>query len=209
MYLNENNAELMGAIAGDGHIYRKYNKYRIGFTGHPITDKLYFEYLRELIKKEWNKEGNIKSKKNKIEIVVNSKKVCLFLIEEMKMPYGKDKSKKIFIPKIIRQDWKFSRHFIRGIFDTDGTVFAVRKPRVEKYPSIELTTISRLMAEQLKSILEYQGFRVSKIWQFEQTMSENLCYRFGIYGQDNLKKWINEIGFSNPYKMERAISYLK
>ncbi|MEK6927123.1 MAG: LAGLIDADG family homing endonuclease [Nanoarchaeota archaeon] len=129
------------------------------------------------------------------------------MINKLNMPYGHNKSLKIVIPDAIKDNWNFAKYFIRGLFDTDGSVFAVKKPRIEKYPSIELTTISKTLAEQVKFLLEQNGFRVSKIWEFKQK-SRNLGYRFGLNGQDNLKKWIKEIGFSNPYKLERAKSYL-
>ncbi|MDO8563492.1 MAG: LAGLIDADG family homing endonuclease [Nanoarchaeota archaeon] len=209
MQLNENTAELIGAIMGDGNIYRRFNKYRIGFTGHPVTDKLYFEYLKKLIKLEMQKEGRIVDRKNSIQMVVNSKENCLFLINDMKILSGKEKSLKALIPQPIKDDWNLMKRFIRGIVDTDGSVFAVRKPRVEKYPSIEITTINKPLAGDIKSALESNGFRVSEIWSFKQKLSKNLGYRFGLNGKVQLKKWINEIGFSNPYKFERAISYLK
>ncbi len=208
MVINENIAELAGAISGDGNIYRKFNKYRIGFSGHSITDKLYFQYLQNLIKKEWKKDSKIIQRERGIQMTINSKEVCLFLIDDLKMPYGK-KSDKIFIPEKIINDWQLTKKFIRGIVDTDGTVFAVRKPRVEKYPAIEITTISQMLAEQLKNILEKNGFGVSKIWRFISKPAETETYRLGLYGQKNLDLWIKEIGFSNPYKLERALSYVK
>jgi hypothetical protein len=208
MKLNEKTAELIGALSGDGHIYRKFNKYRIGFTGHPVTDKLYFEYLREIIRDEWNKESKIIDRKNRIQIIINSKEKCLFLTEELNIPYGKGKSEKITIPEVIRKDWNLSKYFIRGVVDTDGTVFSVKKPRVERYPSIEITSISKELMEEIKLILEDQGFRVSKIWNFISMPGNTITYRFGLNGKVQLKKWIEEISFSNPYKLERALSYL-
>ena len=53
MEINNNWAELIGIIIGDGNIYRKNNKYRIGFVGNITKDKLYFEHIKTLIKKEW------------------------------------------------------------------------------------------------------------------------------------------------------------
>ena len=142
-------------------------------------------------------------------MVINSKEACLLLTDELNIVYGKEKSKNVTIPQEISINWNLVKHTLRGIVDTDGSVFAVKKPRIEKYPSIEITTISYELAKQIKEILEAQGFRVTKIWEFNQNMSENKCYRFGLNGKDSLKKWINEIGFSNPYKLERAISYIK
>jgi len=131
MQLNENVAELIGAIAGDGYIYRKNKKYRIGFTGHPVTDLGYFEYLKQLIKQEWNKDGKIINRGNRIDIVINSKNACLFLTEELKIRYGEDKSLKFVMPDLIKNNEDLAKAFIRGVFDTDGTVFAVKKPGID------------------------------------------------------------------------------
>ncbi len=208
MEINENSAELIGALIGDGYTYRNNRKYQIGYVGHPVTDKEYFEYLKELIKKEWRKDPKIKFRERGLRMVINSKEVCSFLLDELKIITGKEKSRDITIPSQILSDWSLTKSTIRGIFDTDGTVFAVKKPRVDQYPSIELTTISERLAKQIKQILETQGFRVSKIWSFKQK-SINLCYRFSLHGQRNLQKWLDLIGFSNPYKQQRATSYIK
>lgn len=208
MELNENTAELIGAVIGDGNIYRKDNHYRIGFTGHPVTDKDYFIYLQNLIKKEWNKDGKIVDRGNKIQMIINSKENCLFLINDMKIIYGKEKSLKAKIPEQIKNNWNFMKSFIRGITDTDGTVFVAKKPGIEKYPSIEITSINKKLLEQIKSSLEERNFRVANIWQFERREDKRDCYRLALNGQKNLRKWIDEIGFSNPYKLERAKSYL-
>jgi len=93
--------------------------------------------------------------------------------------------------------------------DTDGSVFAVSKPRVKSYPSIEITTVSEILAKQLKHVLEKQRFRLTKIWSFLSKQSKRTCYGVALNGKDNLRKWIDEIGFSNPYKLDRAVSYLK
>ena len=205
--INENFAELVGALIGDGYIYKNNRKYQIGFVGNIVTDKAYFQYLRAIILKEWKKEAKIKVRERGLRMVIDSKEVCNFLINELKIPYGKEKRKKVLIPTNFLIDWTLTKKVIRGIFDTDGTVFAVKKPRIDKYPSIELTTISKKLAEQVRSILKSQGFRVSKIWNFKQK-SGNLGYRFGLNGMENLKQLVKIIGFSNPYKLERAISYL-
>lgn len=206
--LNKNNAELVGVIMGDGFIYLNKGKYRVGFVGHPITDKEYYEYLKVLIKTEWNKEAKSKVRLRGLRMIISSKEVCNFLVNGLGMPCGRGKSGKIVIPDLIKKDWELTKHTIRGIVNTDGSVFAVRKPGVERYPSIEITTISKNLAEELKLILEEQGFRVSKIWQFKSSLSRNIGYRFGLNGKEEVRKWINEIGFSNPYKLQRALSYI-
>ncbi len=208
MEINENWAELIGIIIGDGNIYRKNNKYRIGFVGDIINDKLYFEYIKDLIKKEWKKDARIFIGGRGIRIVINSKEICQLLIEKIGLPYGEGKSEIVTIPKFILEDWNLTRRTIRGITDTDGSVFAVKKPGVDRYPSIEITTNSKNLALQIRESLMKRDFRVANIWSFKSKMSKNTGYRFGLNGKINLQKWVNEIGFSNPYKLERAISYL-
>ena len=209
MELNENNAELVGAIIGDGNIYRKFNKYRIGFTGDIINDREYFEYLSKLIKKEWNKDAKIGIAGRGLRIVINSKDTCNFLINDLELPYGEGKGEKVVIPKKIIGNWNLCKNTIRGIVDTDGSVFVSKKPRIERYPSIEIGTTSTNLAIQLKEILEARGFRVNKI---RVAMSKNSVLpinRIALNGKVQLRKWLDEIGFSNPYKMKRALSYLK
>lgn len=209
MIISKDFAELIGALIGDGHIYRRNRKYQIGFTGNPITDKKYFEYLKKLILKEWNKNAKIKKRGRGIRMVIDSKEICNLLIDVVGIPHGEGKCEKVFIPHEIFRDWKLCKRTIRGIVDTDGTVFVARKPRVEKYPSIEIATSSKLLAKQIKEVLQKQGFRVAKIWGSKSKNSKRITYRVPLNGKTNLNKWVEEIGFSNPYKMNRAISYLK
>ena len=194
MILNENVAELVGALIGDGYIYRNKRKYQIGFVGHQVTDKDYFEHLRKLIKKEWNKEAKPVMRERAIRIVINSKSTVDFLVNDLGIPHGKIKSKTVVVPEQIKADWELAKHTIRGIVDTDGSVFAVRKPRVEKYPSIEITTISKKLAEQTRSILLERGFRVAKIWEFESKISENIGKSFSIIllNNHNLLRFVIE-----------------
>ena len=202
-------AEIVGIYIGDGHIYREGNKFQIGFTGSPRTDRELFEKLQELIFKEWNKEAKIKFRERALRMVFRSKEISNFLIRELGLPYGEGKCEKVEIPKVILKDWNLARHTIRGIMDTDGTIFVSKKPRVKKYPTMEITTTSPVLAEQLREILLEQGFRVGNIRRFKSKLSKRMSHRVPLYGKENVRKWINKIGFSNKYKRDRAIDYLK
>jgi len=209
MILNRESAELIGIIIGDGNIYRKYSKYRIGFTGNIINDRLYFEYIKRLIESEWKKKARIFIGGRWLRIVINSKDFCNMLVDDIGLPYGKGKGEKVKIPQKIFEDWNLAKHTLRGIVDTDGSVFVSKKPRIERYPCIEITTTSFELAKQIKYLLEEKSFRVNKIRKSLSKLSKLDTYRIALNGQTNLKLWIEEIGFSNPYKLGRAISYLK
>lgn len=107
----------------------------------------------------------------------------------------------------IAENWNLAKWTIRGIMDTDGTVFVSKKPGIEKYPTMEITTTSRLLAEQLRKLLLEQGFRVGNIRESLSKMSKRIAYRVPLYGKGNIRKWLKEIGFSNEYKNKRAREY--
>ena len=196
MNLTEGIAEIIGILIGDGYIYSKNNKYQIGFVGSPKTDVELFNHLQKLILNEWNKPSKIKLRERGLRLVINSKEICNFLTKELSFPSGKNKCENVFIPEEILKDWNLSRKTLRGIMDTDGTIFVSRKPGIEKYPTIEITTTSKILAEQLKKILEEKNFRVANIRIFRKE-GKRIVYRVALHGKGNVKKWLEKIGFSN------------
>src|SRR3990170_1793939 len=64
------------------------------------------------------------------------------------------------IPDIFLSNNKLKIAVIRGIFDTDGCVYLEHKNN-KLYPKMEVTTISPLLAEQLKSIFNELGLRAT------------------------------------------------
>lgn len=208
MKITEGIAELIGALIGDGYIYRSHRKYQIGFVGSPKTDRDYFEKLKQLVLDEWKKNAKIKFRARGLRMVIDSKEICDFLINELGIAHGEGKCERVKIPEEIFKDWKLVKNTIRGIVDTDGSVFVAKKPGVEKYPSIEITTTSKELAQQLRDILIKKDFRVANIWK-DRHAQKRIAYRVPLNGKENIKKWIDEVGFSNPYKLNRAISYIK
>jgi len=129
----------------------------------------------------------------------------------MKMFHGKGKCQNTKIPQKIYKDWNLTKNILRGIADTDGSVFVSKKPGIEKYPCIEITTTSIELANQLKTLLNENGFRA--VLRLEKRIKINPnalpSYKVSLHGKNNLEKWMEEIGFSNPYKHERATTYLE
>jgi len=202
--LTAGECELIGALIGDGHIYRKKHKYIVGFTGNKITDRKYYRKLETLIWKVWHKKVKSKIRENAVRIQFDSLPVVLRLINYFKIPANKGKCCKVFIPPQILKNRNLVNHTIRGIVDTDGSIFVADKPGAPKYPSIEITTTSNKLAKQLRAVLINKGFRVAKIWSYCSKMSKLTTFKVPLNGKQNLRKWVAEIGFSNSYKMNRA-----
>jgi hypothetical protein len=76
--------------------------------------------------------------------------------------------------------------------DTDGTLFFSKKtyPRAI-YPTIELGTCNEELAKQLQMLLAANGFRV------RMRGNQKMGFHVALYGSKMLKKWADEIGFSN------------
>ncbi len=83
---------------------------------------------------------------------------------------------------------------IRGIFDTDGTVFLSRKPGIEEYPTIEITSKSLILLNQVKHILEKQYNIDSHIRKSDK------AYKHAIYGRNQILKWVKFINSSHKRK---------
>lgn len=209
MQLNKEFAELIGIIIGDGFVHRHDNSYRIGIVGNPKTDMDYFYKIQKLIWTVWQKEARIVKRERGLRMTFGSKRAFEDWSIGLKLSYGEGKCERITIPRIIADNWNLAKHTIRGIVDTDGSVFTANKLGTPNYPSIEITTSSYLLALQLKEILEKQDFRVAKIWQYKSKLSSRTTYKVPLNGYDNLAKWLEEIGFSNPNKLNRAISASK
>lgn len=189
-------AELVGIIIGDGCIYTNYRKYCIEIVGNPLSDRDYFNHISTLIERTLNKKPQIRVRYRGLRLRFYSKDFVNFLIMKLKIPCGKKKGLLVKIPdKIINLGWESVKLCIRGIADSDGSLFLADKGYRKDYPTIEVTSISKNLPFQLKNLLEKQGFKVGlRKWTRE---SRPPVFRISINGENMVKKWIEEIGFSN------------
>lgn len=195
--------ELIGLIIGDGSIIYKTNKriYRLTISGDVKEDREYFEVISKFIYSLCNKKPKIRERKviiggalkgHSLELYINNKKFVEYLINELEISYGKDKAFKVKIPNKFL-NWEFSKHILRGILESDGSLF-FSKSKVIKYPSyprLEIRTSSVNLAHQVFGILKCRNYKVilmkTKYGDFKVYLS----------GEKMLNKWIEEIGFSN------------
>jgi hypothetical protein len=92
----------------------------------------------------------------------------------------------------MKENWELVKWTVRGIMDTDGTLFFSKKTYSEPiYPTIELRTCSKKLANQVEKLLSQQNFRA------RLRGNENEGFHVALYGTAMLRKWAVEIGFSN------------
>ena len=189
---NRTFCEFYGAIMGDGclseYMVREgYKKYVIILTTDRKRDWDYIRYLKSLVEKEFGIDAYIRDdiKHNVTRLEIRNKS----LFDGMKrigFPIG-EKGRNLKIPnKLLILPWKVKKFIVRGLFDTDGSIFG-KKNEGYKYPYICITSISSVLLNQLYLILRKQGYPC-------YISSDDLL----IKGIKNTKKWMSDIGTSNP-----------
>ena len=133
---SDSELELVGAIIGDGHIHMKPPKYHFGLTGNKVSDREYFLKLAGLIEKVWHKKTNIFVSGGGLRIRVYSRAIVKRLTSFYGLPFNDGKCYRVSIPEFLIGNFKNLRHVIRGITDTDGSVFVSDKPGSPNYPSL-------------------------------------------------------------------------
>ncbi|MBW2966327.1 LAGLIDADG family homing endonuclease [Candidatus Woesearchaeota archaeon] len=81
--------------------------------------------------------------------------------------------------------WETKKFLIRGLFDTDGTIFA-KKNEGYRYPYIGFTSKNKIFLKQVQILLRKKGYPF-------YTNNDNLFMK----GIKNIKKWMKDVGTSN------------
>ena len=113
-------AEFIGIMCGDGHVS---DEQVFVFLGNKSDD--YGDYVRSLFKKVFKYELKAIKRDNKyLVLYAGFRELVKFLME---MGFVKNKVKEqIRVPRWIFTNKNFMDAFIRGFFDTDGSVYKLR-----------------------------------------------------------------------------------
>ncbi len=150
-------AEFIGIMLGDGGI----TKYQIRITLNKIDDKDYVVYVRKLINKIFREYPSLEFKKGKaVDLVVSGKNLVQLLLS-----YGLVKGDKIKqqikIPSWINTSDEFKLSVLRGLFDTDGSVYLdkhYKKKIVYKSICVAYTSYSTPLRLNIYDTLREFGF---------------------------------------------------
>lgn len=178
----EKYAEFYGAMLGDGCIFS--NMIGICLSGNSALDRNYIEfYLSNIIKEIFGIEPKIYySKKSKnIRCFVYSKPLAKWLIKEG-FPKGKKIKSKITIPSRFLKNPKLIKACIRGLNDTDGSIYHQKNVGI-------ILDISIISSSLLNSVIE----AFNKI-EFAINHTKNRAY---ICGEKRVKDYFIKIGSSN------------
>ena len=197
--------EFYGILLGDGCLsrYKYKNKvfYTIVLSGHRKLDKNFFLYIKNNIKKLFNRKAYIREYplQNSILMSFSHKLLLNAMSEQLIFPVGKKVDLRIN-NQIYNLGFEYVKYVIRGIFDTDGSFYLDKTPVGHPYPCISIQMKAPILIKQLNDILIKQGFKVT-YREYKNMIT--------LKGNKQLSKWMEEIGSSNKKHLDRVNDYKK
>lgn len=202
-------AEEIGMHIGDGCLrfgkYKKCTAYSYEFTSGTDEEDYCLNYAMPLFYKLYSLKPSVVRAKhnNSIRLCYKSKRLFEFK-KSLGLPVGKKDY--VEIPECVLNS-KYVFDCIRGLFDTDGCLHFQKKHKtVNYYPRLDITNKSEKLILQLDEILGGNGFTTSMILNTERYATNGtkcINSRIFLYGKNNLKKWLDLIGFSNPKNINK------
>ncbi len=190
-------AEEIGLHVGDGSMNFYSGKGIFQLRGHIEDDRKHYETrIKELYKILYNLEINIREMKSTgvIGFQVWNDALVNFKHEIFGLPLGKKCN--ITIPQQINNK-KLFRPFLRGLFDTDGTVYIENK-RGKPYPRVELKTTSKPLVIQIAEFLKKDEIHATYYEYKRKESNWSNLHSIMIRGDLAVNNWIEKVGSNNP-----------
>lgn len=202
-------AELCGMHMGDGciSITKKYREYAL--LGDMVEEKTFYDnYVVPLFNRELAvpltgiKINPKKYEKMGVYGIITFKREIVEAF--LRMGFKPGSKLKQEIPKLIlKSTEECKKAFLRGLFDTDGTIYFeknyTRKNSGHIRPKIKIGLVSKKTINQLEFMVEEFGFSPMEKKEYKGKRDKNPIYSFVIHRKGDIKKWIGETG-SNSEK---------
>ena len=196
--------EFYGALLGDGWLSKWKRKNKtinlIGISGNLSLDKEFILYLKNNVKKLFNRNAYLRerTKNNSIELIFFHKTLIRILNDRFGFPIGLKSNLEIH-QEIYNLGYDKVRYVIKGIFDTDGCFYFDRTPAGNPYPCINLTMKAPKLMNQVYVMLLKQGFKAYHYKGDEGRVAEKITLK----GGKQVEKWMREINSSNPRNLNQ------
>ncbi|MFH1444868.1 MAG: LAGLIDADG family homing endonuclease [Nanoarchaeota archaeon] len=193
---NQEMSELIGIILGDGNLYsnKKSGNYYLCIVGDRKEEDYLIGFVKPLIEGLFGTEVKISraKKSNTTYLKLQGRRVIEYFIGNHDLIPGNKIENRLRIPKWIQKNNDFLKACIRGLIDTDGSVFRLSK----KDPNIIRISFKNFNNElmfDMKSSLIKLGYNPSKV-------THKSIY---ITKKENVNRYMNDIGFNNPKHRRR------
>lgn len=178
-------AELVGILLGDGHLTPTQVTVTLG------KKDIYVDYVSSLVRDLFKVKPKVATTKDGHYVVYLGSVRLVRWFLGMGLSFNKVKAQ-VDIPSWCFKNKKFMTSVVRGLIDTDGSVYKLRFGA-----QISFCNRSRPLSESVRLILKRLGFSPSKISGYNVYLTK----------KDDLLKYFNEIGFGNKKHKNRFLEF--
>jgi len=187
-------AELIGIVLGDGSFYITDNHYQLDIA-FDAKEENYLDFVESLLKNIADVEVCKKRDKHAecLHIRVSRKNDVLTLLHNTIKFHGDKIKNNVSIPEWIFGKEEYMKSCLRGLIDTDGSIFRMSKRDSNLFRISFKNVNTRLLNDCRRTMLKL-GFHPSKVIDGK-----------GIFlsRQSEIKRYAEEIGFNNPKNLNR------
>ncbi len=191
---SQNLAEFVGIVLGDGGL----SNYQLTITLCGKDEKAYSEFVRKLIEKLFNVPVAVSERKKQstIDLIVSRVNLVRFCIGKLGLKKGNKVKQQVDIPRWIKSSSSYSIACVRGLIDTDGSVFNHKynvNGKTYSYKKLNFTSRSNPLRTSV--------FRILKIMGIKARLSG--FYDVRIDSQNDMRKYFKIFNSNNPRHLIR------
>ncbi len=191
---SKNLAEFTGIVLGDGGI----TKYQLTISLHMFDDKQYGEFVVNLIKQLFKVPISIypRNKDSVNSYVVSRIALVQFCAEHLNIKQGNKMKQRVDIPNWVKRNKQYSIACVRGLIDTDGSVFTHRykvKGKEYQYKKLAFTSFSKPLLYSVYKILQDLGLN-ARIARGKDVRIDSIA---------DMEKYFKIVGSHNPKHLKR------
>lgn len=197
LVMDERTAELVGIILGDGHVSR----YQVSITLDMTSDVAYAAKVSALCRDVFGTAPTVRTRSalNCIVLTVSSIKITRWL-NSIGIPCGNKLRNGVDIPACIKSKPALYRACLRGLFDTDGSIYLethTYKDKIYSYPRMMFTSASPLLLSSF-----FDGCHANGIPARRRGVK-----RVAIEPFTDIKQYFKIIGSSNQKHLNRFTAF--
>ncbi len=179
-------AELIGIILGDGNIYDSGRHYILDISINRIDSPRYVDYVENLLFRIFKikPKVNIKNDSKNLELRYFNKEIVKFL-QTKGLHAGNKVKNQVGIPLWIKNNKDYSVSCLRGLIDTDGSIFVNKS---NKSININFKSSSVPLVMNFKEICDGLKIKTSKLRINDK--SKQSSYRLSIGSREEVAKFI-------------------
>jgi len=180
-------AELVGIILGDGSFFinKKVAELDIAFN---LSEENYCNYVKRLLERTINSNVRKKyeKKSNCVHLRIGKRKITEKLLSVSLIVSGNKIKNQVTIPNWIWENVEFLKYCIKGLIDTDGSLYRLR-PHWPNLFQLSFKNNNKRLLEDVRKAIVILGFKPSRVFG----------NRIVITRQDEIKKYFKVVGTNN------------